>query len=65
MTLLGTTDGRFPPIEPQEVTPSPLSTVPFPRDPDFVDRGTLLDEINNRSSSPASRVALVGIGSVG
>ncbi|OOQ87671.1 hypothetical protein PEBR_16046 [Penicillium brasilianum] len=51
--------------QPQEPTPGPLSTVPFPRDPDFVDRGTLLDDIHIISSSLASRAALVGIGGVG
>ncbi|OAG05932.1 uncharacterized protein CC84DRAFT_1052555, partial [Paraphaeosphaeria sporulosa] len=40
-------------------------TIPFRRDPDFVDRGTLLDELKEKCSAPASRVALVGIGGVG
>ncbi|KAF2865795.1 hypothetical protein BDV95DRAFT_506340, partial [Massariosphaeria phaeospora] len=35
------------------------------RDPDFVDRGTLLDQIRERCAAPASRVALVGLGGVG
>lgn len=65
MSLLGTTDAIYLMIEPQEPTPGPLSTVPFPRDPDFVDRGTLLDDIHIISSSLASRAALVGIGGVG
>lgn len=48
----------------------PLQTIrpiaiPFPRDPDFVDRGTLLDELKEKCSMPASRVALVGVGGVG
>ncbi|MCJ1467445.1 hypothetical protein MMC07_006070 [Pseudocyphellaria aurata] len=44
--------------------PKPFSTVPFRRDPDFVDRNILskLDEI---CSKPASRAALVGLGGVG
>ncbi|KAJ6201932.1 hypothetical protein J3E72DRAFT_410375 [Bipolaris maydis] len=47
-------------------TPSqPSCFVPFPRDPDFVDRGTLLDQIRQRCAAPASRVALVGLGDVG
>ncbi|KAJ5453834.1 uncharacterized protein N7458_004790 [Penicillium daleae] len=53
------------PPKPQEATPTPLSTIPFARDPDFVDRGTLLDEVHSISSSPASRLAVVGIGGVG
>ncbi|CEO58318.1 hypothetical protein PMG11_03049 [Penicillium brasilianum] len=51
--------------QPPEPIPSPLSTVPFPRDPDFLDRGTVFDDIRDISSSPASRLALVGIGGVG
>ncbi|KAF2022630.1 hypothetical protein EK21DRAFT_15134, partial [Setomelanomma holmii] len=35
------------------------------RDPDFVDCGTLLDQIRERCAAPASRVALVGLGGVG
>ena len=65
MSLLGTTDAIYLMIEPQEPAPGPLSTVPFPRDPDFVDRGTLLDDIHIISSSLDSRAALVGIGGVG
>jgi hypothetical protein len=44
--------------------PIPSSTVPFRRDPDFVDRD-ILPEIHQRCSKPASRVALVGLGGVG
>ncbi|KAF4627699.1 hypothetical protein G7Y89_g10454 [Cudoniella acicularis] len=40
------------------------TTVPFRRDPDFVDRD-ILSEINQKCSLPASRVALVGLGGVG
>ena len=47
-------------------TPSnPSFTVPFRRDPDFVDRGTLLSQIHEKCSAPASRVALIGLGGVG
>jgi hypothetical protein len=58
----------------QETPPEPVSTVPFNRDPDFIDRGTLLDEINVRLSKWSSdrkypnsglRIALVGLGGVG
>ncbi|KAJ5787952.1 hypothetical protein N7457_002942 [Penicillium paradoxum] len=44
---------------------SPVSTVPFLRDPDFVDRGTILEQINQKLSRPEARVALVGVGGVG
>jgi hypothetical protein len=43
----------------------PFSTVPFRRDPDFVDRGALLDQVRGKCSVPASCVALVGLGGVG
>ncbi|KAJ5718803.1 hypothetical protein N7488_004449, partial [Penicillium malachiteum] len=48
-----------------ETPPTPLSTVPFRRDPDFVSRDTLLDQIHEKISVPGSRIALVGIGGVG
>ncbi|KAJ5749249.1 uncharacterized protein N7511_010945 [Penicillium nucicola] len=58
----------------QQAPPEPVSTVPFTRDPNFVDRGTLLDEIvaqvpslscKINVSSSGSRIALVGLGGVG
>ncbi|XP_014560225.1 hypothetical protein COCVIDRAFT_89854, partial [Bipolaris victoriae FI3] len=52
-------------LERPETAPEPSVSVPFPRDPDFVDRGTLLDQISKRCAAPASRVALVGLGGVG
>ncbi|KAJ5242016.1 uncharacterized protein N7469_000343 [Penicillium citrinum] len=55
---------HLPPERP-ETPPSPLSTVPFPRDPDFVSRNTLLNRIHEQSSVPGSRIALVGLGGVG
>lgn len=42
----------------------PSSTVPFRRDPDFVDRD-ILTEIEEKCLQPASRAALVGLGGVG
>lgn len=48
-----------------ETPTSPLSTVPFSRDPDFVSRDTLLQQIHEKSSVPGSRIALVGLGGVG
>ncbi|KAF2731339.1 TPR-like protein, partial [Polyplosphaeria fusca] len=44
--------------------PNPSSTVPFRRDPHFVDR-QILAEIDSRTHQPASRLALVGLGGVG
>ncbi|KAJ5503702.1 hypothetical protein N7463_006576 [Penicillium fimorum] len=55
---------HLPPERP-ETPPTPLSTVPFVRDPDFVSRDTLLDQIHEKTSVPGSRIALVGIGGVG
>ncbi|KAJ5288687.1 hypothetical protein N7478_001717 [Penicillium angulare] len=52
-------------IEPQEQQPEPLSTVPFPRDPDFIHRGSLVDHIHEKCSGPESVVVLMGLGGVG
>jgi hypothetical protein len=54
----------FPKARPETPT-RPSCCIPFRRDPDFVDRGTLLDELQEKCSAPASRVALVGFGGVG
>ncbi|KAK4172406.1 hypothetical protein QBC36DRAFT_390435 [Triangularia setosa] len=48
-----------------ETPPQLSATVPFSRDPDFVNRGDILDQINKRCSEPAARVALVGLGGIG
>lgn len=48
-----------------EAPSGPISTVPFPRDPDHVHRGPLVDDICEKLSVPAARVALVGLGGVG
>lgn len=48
-----------------DVPAKPYSSVPFRRDPDFVDRGDILAQIHNRCDQPAGRVALVGLGGVG
>ncbi|KAL2695292.1 hypothetical protein AAEP93_004045 [Penicillium crustosum] len=62
----GTVNAQFNlPAERPETPPTPLSTVPFRRDPDFVSRDTLLDQIHEKISAPGSRIALVGIGGVG
>jgi hypothetical protein len=52
-------------LERPETPPQPSFFVPFRRDADFVERGTLLDQIRERCAAPASRVALVGLGGVG
>ncbi|KAH7400586.1 putative kinesin [Phaeosphaeria sp. MPI-PUGE-AT-0046c] len=56
---------KDPFTERPETPPQPSCFVPFCRDRDFVDRGTLLDQISERCSAPASRIALVGLGGVG
>ncbi|KAF2726975.1 hypothetical protein EJ04DRAFT_479753, partial [Polyplosphaeria fusca] len=43
----------------------PFSTVPFSRDPDFVDRPHISAWIHKKCTAPASRAALVGLGGVG
>lgn len=48
-----------------EPRPEPLSTVPFPHDPDFVSRDALLDQIHEKASILGSRIVLVGLGGVG
>lgn len=48
-----------------EAPPIPTHTLPFHRDPDFVDREGLLLEIEAKCAKSASRVALVGFGGVG
>ena len=52
-------------LEPVEPPPIPSSTVPFRRDPDFIERGDLLEQIRKKLSLPAARVALAGLGGVG
>ncbi|CAG8108423.1 unnamed protein product [Penicillium nalgiovense] len=54
----------YPPADQPETHPEPLSTVPFPHDPDFVTRDEL-DQIYEKSSIPGSRIVLVGLGGVG
>ena len=45
--------------------PCPSSTIPFGRDPDFVDRGGIVDQLCRKCALPASRTVLVGLGGVG
>ncbi|SPO02487.1 uncharacterized protein DNG_05160 [Cephalotrichum gorgonifer] len=48
-----------------ETPPQPFASIPFCRDPDFVNREDILDQMDRRYSVPAGRVALVGLGGVG
>ncbi|KAH6972637.1 TPR domain protein [Ilyonectria destructans] len=43
----------------------PFSTVPFPPDPDFVDRPDILKWMHEKCARPAARIALVGLGGIG
>ena len=43
----------------------PFSTVPFSRDPDFVDRPNISAWIYEKCAGPATRAALVGLGGAG
>ncbi|KAF2802858.1 uncharacterized protein BDZ99DRAFT_503579 [Mytilinidion resinicola] len=61
----GQIEAHFHQAQRPETPPSPSCVVPFRRDPDFVDCGTLLDQIREGCSAPASRIALVGLGGVG
>ncbi|KAF2008302.1 hypothetical protein BU24DRAFT_138403, partial [Aaosphaeria arxii CBS 175.79] len=49
----------------RETPPPPSIVIPFARDADFVDRGTLLDELCERCTQPDARQAIVGLGGVG
>lgn len=48
-----------------ETPPAPFSNVPFPRDPDYVDRVAISKKVEDKLAIPAARVALVGLGGVG
>jgi hypothetical protein len=52
-------------LEQPEMPPKPSSNIPFRRDPDFVERVTLTDQIRAKLTVPAGRAALVGLGGVG
>ena len=39
--------------------------MPFRRNPDFVQRGSSLDQLHRKPSIPVARVALAGLGGVG
>lgn len=45
--------------------PNPLLLIPFARDPDFVERGAVLTQIQQGCALLGSKIALVGLGGVG
>ncbi|RAR04073.1 TPR-like protein [Stemphylium lycopersici] len=53
------------PPERRETPPSPSIVIPFARDADFVERGTTLDQLQQRCAAPDARAALIGLGGVG
>ncbi|KAJ5088806.1 P-loop containing nucleoside triphosphate hydrolase protein [Penicillium angulare] len=53
------------PVERPETPVPPLSTVPFHRDPDFVDSGSAFSQIYAKATRPGARTAVVGLGGVG
>jgi hypothetical protein len=53
------------PTERPETPRKPSAVIPFSRDIDFVERGTILDHIHRTCIAPGSRAALVGLGGVG
>ncbi|KAK6822874.1 kinesin [Apiospora arundinis] len=53
------------PPERPETPPKPTILIPFNRDRDFVSRDTILSQVHNLCSEPASRTALIGLGGVG
>ncbi len=57
--------GALTSLERAETPPQPFALFPFCPDPDFVDRGDLLDQISRKCTEPPYRVALVGFGGVG
>lgn len=65
MGPVSSTNSGFLSPEQPEPRPEPLSTVPYPHDPDFVSRDALLDQIYEKALIPGSRIALVGLGGVG
>ncbi|KAF1975419.1 putative kinesin [Bimuria novae-zelandiae CBS 107.79] len=54
-----------PPQVRPETPPCPSIVIPFARDTDFVERGTTLDQFQQKCAAPDGRAALVGLGGVG
>ncbi|KAK0930317.1 hypothetical protein LTR91_013341 [Friedmanniomyces endolithicus] len=60
-----TTYNTYLPQDRPKTPPKASSNVPFSRDPEFVDRKDLFNQINAKLSAPGARAALVGLGGVG
>ncbi|EED22760.1 hypothetical protein TSTA_062470 [Talaromyces stipitatus ATCC 10500] len=58
--------GKLPSLhhERPETPPAPSLSIPFLRDPDFIDRATILNQLHDRCATPGSKTALVGLGGV-
>ena len=52
-------------LERLETPPNPAALIPFSRDKDFVERGTILDQIYEKFTASGSRTVLVGLGGAG
>jgi hypothetical protein len=52
-------------LEQPEMPSKASSNIPFRRDPDFVERSALAEQIRDKLRVPAGRAALVGLGGVG
>ncbi|EEA25022.1 hypothetical protein PMAA_089880 [Talaromyces marneffei ATCC 18224] len=63
--ILRPTTTTMPRAKRPETPPSPSLSIPFPRDPDFIDRRTILDQLHRRSAASGSQTALVGLGGIG
>ncbi|KAI8930738.1 hypothetical protein NX059_012346 [Plenodomus lindquistii] len=62
----GNVDATFHlPPERLETPPPPSIVISFPQDADFVERGTTLDQLQQRRAAPDGRTALVGLGGAG
>lgn len=56
----------LPSAEDGPADPKPHFNIPFPRDPDYVDRPALRGWLEEQyNASPARRIALVGMGGFG
>ena len=59
------TDANPTTIERPETPPNPSAMLPFSRDPSFVKRQIILDQIDKKCAVLGSWTALVGFGGVG
>ncbi|RMZ87153.1 hypothetical protein DV736_g5623, partial [Chaetothyriales sp. CBS 134916] len=48
-----------------ETPPSPSALIPFGRDPHFIKQGTILDQLDQKCTTPGSWTAFVGLGGAG